>query len=161
MTERRLISQSGRNSAAIERENPHVDADAGGDYSGNSRHRVTITVSRPSPVLSPNGRGVWQERAREAKRAREEALYAALEVLGPNWQPWAGHVRLLIRWCAKGRIPDLDNAAARLKYTIDGIVAAGLMSNDDQIARMQIERGPVDGCPYVELVFERDGGVSA
>lgn len=122
--------------------------------------QVTITVSRPSPVLSPNGRSVWQERAREAKRAREEALYAALEVLGQNWQPWAGRVRLLIRWCAKGRIPDLDNAAARLKYTIDGIVAAGLMNNDDQIAGMRIERGPEDGRPRVELVLthEAPGG---
>mgnify|MGYP001297479855 CR=1 FL=1 len=119
--------------------------------------RVTITVSRPSPVLSPNGRVVWQARAREARYAREEAYYAALAVLGSNWQPWAGRVWLLIRWCAAGRIPDLDNAAARLKPTIDGIVAAGLMSDDDQIAGMRIERGRTEGKPRVELVFTHEG----
>lgn len=119
--------------------------------------RVTITVSRPSPVLSPNGRGVWQERAREARYAREEAYYAALAVLGSDWQPWPGRVWLLIRWCAAGRIPDLDNAAARLKPTIDGIVAAGLMTDDDQIAGMRIERGRTEGKPRVELVFTHEG----
>lgn len=126
----------------------------------NTQEQITVTVSVPPNVLSPNGRGVWQERAREAKHAREEAYYAALEVLGSNWQPWPGRVWLRIRWCAAGRIPDLDNAAARLKYTIDGIVAAGLMSDDDQIAGMRIERGPVDGRPRVELVLthEAPGG---
>lgn len=173
---RRRMTQSGRHFGAIGRQHPHGDADAGGGYSGNPQQfrrrnrphsseaivteatseQITVTVSVPSNVLSPNGRGVWQQRARAAKHAREEAYYAALAVLGSNWQPWAGRVSLLIRWCAKGRIPDLDNAAARLKHAIDGIVAAGLMRDDDQITGIRIERGPLDGHPHIELVFERD-----
>jgi len=53
-------------------------------------------------------------------------------------------------------MPDLDNAAARCKPALDGIVDAGLMADDNQVAGMRIERGPEDGRPRVELVLTHE-----
>lgn len=125
--------------------------------------QITVTVPVPPNVLSPNGRGVWPQRARAAKAVRADAGRAAREAMGPRWwewDTWRGRVWVTIRWCAPGRMPDLDNAAARCKPALDGIVDAGLMADDNQVAGMRIERGPVDGRPRVELVLthEAPGG---
>lgn len=83
----------------------------------------SIELPFPAKVLWPNGRGHWAAKARETKKHKEWAFYAAREAL-------AGlHIVEQVNWSAtfypktRNRI-DADNAVASLKAYADGIAAA-------------------------------------
>lgn len=84
-----------------------------------------IRLPWPSPVLSPNARGMhWAKKAAAKKVARQAAFALAREAIGPGKLGWAG-VALSITFCPPDRRRrDDDNAVGAFKAYRDGIADA-------------------------------------
>lgn len=99
--------------------------------------KLTITISVPRSVLSPNGRPNRYRRAEAVAAYRREAWGAAREILGRR-QPRATSATLQIRAYFKTtNFPDDDNLIASLKAARDGITDAGVW-RDDSPATLRI-----------------------
>lgn len=126
---------------------------------------VTITLPQPSPDIAGNDRaGHWQVRARLRKRAKQDAYLAARSVMNRQrgaWEPWTPVV-VTYRWFLgyRQRAVDVDNAVARMKPGLDGLVEAGLIAGDSpkHVHALQVEYARDWNDPRVEVVVERVGG---
>lgn len=81
---------------------------------------MTITLSWPSPVLSPNSRVHWSKRAAATKAARTAAFYLtrAAVTIKPAWD----RVGLSVTFCPPDkRRRDMDGMIASMKAAQDGI----------------------------------------
>lgn len=86
---------------------------------------MRVDLPFPHKLLWPNGsRGHPQAVAREKRKHKEWALWAAREkplpIVGDGLIP----IRLIVHAKAKGPLPDRDNCIAALKAYQDGISAA-------------------------------------
>ena len=77
---------------------------------------VIIKTKKPSPILSPNARVNWAQRAREAKKTREAGFWHTYQARRGGFLPH----RYRIVWYYCGRTPDVDNIVARCKSFLDG-----------------------------------------
>lgn len=108
--------------------------------------QIVVVLPLPPAALSPNARVHYHVRARAAAQTRADAAYAAMHALDqagfrapPRWK----RARIVYVWCVKsGTYPDPDNAVARCKPVLDGLVDAGVLSDDRD----------------VDVVFERKRG---
>lgn len=99
-----------------------------------------ILLPYPHKALWPNGRAHWAAKAREVKKHRQWAAFAAKAAslrLGDSPIPVA------ITVCPKrhGVAPDADNCAAAAKAYLDGIADA-LGINDRHFAAPTVEVSP-------------------
>ena len=106
---------------------------------------ILVELPWPSPLLSPNSRVHWSQRARATKKARADARVATYAALGPERGPYAEYggpiaVRMAFR-PPDMRRRDLDGMLSRCKSALDGIADA--LGVDDSRFTLQIERGPV------------------
>ena len=105
---------------------------------------LTLTLSLPSGVLSPNWRGHWGKKSRAVKAARTEAHLEALNVLHelrvikPLWAQ--AQVQAVFHF-RDVRRRDRDNLLAMLKPTFDGIADAGIVGNDAGMIHMPVQVG--------------------
>lgn len=95
---------------------------------------ITITLPLPSRHLSPNGRYHWAVKARAAQEARRYAAWQAhpgcIRVQGYPFR-WES-ARIEVRpYYGDRRRHDSDNLLASLKPSIDGLVDAGMLADDN------------------------------
>jgi crossover junction endodeoxyribonuclease RusA len=100
----------------------------------------------PDRDLSPNARLHHMQLYRAKRQAKDEAMALVLEQGRPDIPYEKAHIT--ITWVAKDkRRRDPDNLFASMKGTLDGLVEAGLLVDDD--ARhvsytLKYERGDAD-----------------
>jgi crossover junction endodeoxyribonuclease RusA len=104
-----------------------VIADAGPDQP------MTVELAQPSRTMSMNDRLHWRARHRLTKAWRNAAHVAALEQLGTSpsarrRQPCMVRIDFPVR--APGARRDPHNLAPTIKACIDGLVDAGVWSDD-------------------------------
>lgn len=123
---------------------------------------ITITIPIPPALCSPNARGHYHAKAKAKATAREDAATCVMIACHPiedikSWGfPWRS-ARLRIKWYhPTTRHRDRDNITASLKASIDGLVDAGLLVDDDQLTTYPPERLTDKKDPRVELTLERD-----
>lgn len=116
---------------------------------------LAITVSEPPKSLNPNARTHWAAKSRAVKAYRAEAKVAALAAMNgrkqfdpPKWEQAAAVVRFYFR--TKHR-HDEDNAKASLKAVWDGLVDAGVMSDDSGLSVRVESMGCDSTRPRVEI----------
>lgn len=117
-----------------------------------------VTIELPIPkACDPNKRLHYHQKAKMVKKERTEAsLTVFLQdqfALPKNWE----EATLTCRWYAPDNWqPDRDNATARLKAYIDGVVDAGVLENDNGLTIKPIQR---ETCKQAEarvvLMFEK------
>ena len=97
----------------------------------------------PDPALSPNKRLHYMELYR-AKAAAKQAAAALVMAQGKPPRPYE-KAYITITWVAKDkRRRDMDNLLASMKAYIDGLVAVGLLRDDDAMRvsyTLRYERG--------------------
>lgn len=121
---------------------------------------LRITLPLPPRALSPNSRVHWGTRSRAVKSygelawcATKAAMHGYRRGVG-GWDGGSIRVRAFFR---TRRRPDPDNLCASLKSAVDGIVSAGLFTDDrDVVLIPELEEWGVDGKnPRVELAISR------
>jgi Holliday junction resolvase RusA-like endonuclease len=128
---------------------------------------LTITVPYPRPALGPNGRGVWQAKARLVHEAREVAGWMAraqllwqLPIAGARDREWVAfpagmrvRVDAIVRPGRGRQRMDADNLWACLKPALDGLTDAHIWADDTQavLGAVTYAGGRVEGDGEVEL----------
>ena len=122
---------------------------------------LEITLPLPPRELSPNGRPHHLAKAKRVKEYRSESMMSAMcavRDLGDSDShgfPWLEAV-IQIRWFAKTKsFPDADNALASLKAAFDGLVDAGVLSDDRRVTYPPVEIAKDADWPRVELAITR------
>ena len=118
----------------------------------NSRDEaVRVELPLPPREVSPNARGHWAKKNRAVRKYRETACVLAMRALwgySPEWH--RATMQATFYWPDKRR-RDRDNAEASLKPARDGLVDAGVLSDDDELVtlptRFEVDREN----PRVEL----------
>ncbi len=114
---------------------------------------LTVTVSTPARLLSPNARAHWAVRAKATKRARVEA-WAACQVAMHEAGVKGGWTAATcaVHWFARdSRRRDRDNCLASLKATFDGLVDGGLLKDDSALTHLPLVLLVDTRNPRVEL----------
>lgn len=117
-----------------------------GDEQSEAR---TMTLLLPIPKgTGGNERLHWAKRYKARSEAKGVAKMVAVSAMGRfGWEgfPWSP-VEIIIDWYGHN-LPDPDNCISRLKPTIDGLVAAGVIPDDSaqhirglRVRRMEIDR---------------------
>lgn len=88
---------------------------------------ITVTVPR-ALILTANGREYWRKRARKVKALRLLAAKAHADAGKPRFE--RARIDVLIDYPDRRR-RDCDNLAPTTKALVDGMVAAGLLPDDD------------------------------
>lgn len=103
---------------------------------------MIVSCPYPAKALWPNGRPHWATKAREVKKHRGWARYAALEALQSQNMIWLGEgpipVAIRVHGKPKGPLPDKDGVVGAAKSLIDGISDA-LGINDRHFAAPTVE----------------------
>ena len=108
---------------------------------------VTINLGHlPDPALSPNKRLHYMALYQAKEAAKQEAAALVL-AQGKPARPYE-KAHITITWVAKDkRRRDMDNLLASMKAYIDGLVAVGLLADDDAMHAsytLRYERGTRD-----------------
>jgi Holliday junction resolvase RusA-like endonuclease len=107
---------------------------------------VVKIPGHPDAILAPNRRAHGHAKAEATKQHRTDAKYAAvdarnaLEVFHVPMFPGPVVVTVLVRWGKEGRRHDLDSTAVMTKPHVDGIVDAGILTNDSQMAELRVKQ---------------------
>lgn len=128
-----------------------------------SRDRIVLAFALPSRALSPNGpKGNWRAKGKATAEHRQvagEVTAEAMERAGIS-APWE-RATIQSRWFWPDlRRRDEDNAQASVKAYRDGVIDAGLLSDDDT-RRLSHERPTFDvdrTHPRVEFVISAAAG---
>lgn len=121
---------------------------------------ITVTVpTTPPSVLMPNQRRRrhWSVIAKASKECREIAYYAARSARGCNAATITGPVSVTIHvaYEKRRRVPDLDATIGGAKNLLDGVVDAGILADDWQVAEIHAthEKAP-DGIGYTTFTIQ-------
>lgn len=94
----------------------------------------SFSLPLPSKTLNPNTHCHWKKKAKAVKAARELAHGIALKV---GWRPRLDKAAVECRWFFKDRRRrDQDNLSASLKAYWDGLVDAGVFSDDSGLVHL-------------------------
>ena len=94
---------------------------------------VTVELSLPSRVLSPNARCHWSVKAKARSAQREEARWVARSAVRLVKPLWASAHITVTPYYPDRRRRDTDNLLSALKAAIDGIVDEGILADDDRV----------------------------
>jgi len=117
---------------------------------------ITVTLRLPSKVLSPNWRGYWYTKAREARKSREAAAYRTIAALNGRRPLWKRSSLRATFYHAQRRRRDDDNLIASLKSARDGLVDAGLLDDDAGVTTLPPIQLIDRDRPRVELTITRE-----
>ena len=95
-------------------------------------HEVTLEVPVPHHDLAPNSRCHWANRARRTRQCRRAVALLAMN----EYRPDKPHANMRIKCCwdfPTKRKRDKSNLTAWLKATIDGLVDAGWVEDDQDV----------------------------
>ncbi len=95
--------------------------------------RFEITFPHlPYKQLSPNFRSHWAAKRKWTEAARNEACIEAMSVLSRNNWETATKATIYYEFTVKdSRRRDVENLISALKSTVDGLVDAGIISDDN------------------------------
>ena len=115
---------------------------------------ITLFLPWPNPKLSPNARVHWSVLAREKKKAKRDAYYAALEAGVKKIE--ADKVNVTVKFFPPDkRRRDSDNAIASMKAAIDGIsLALGVDDSRFGLSFQWAGEIKMNGMVKVELSWE-------
>lgn len=118
---------------------------------------LTVMVSLPARVVSPNSRVHWAVRAKAVKKQRIEAWASAQVAMGEAGENGAWReATCQVHWYARdARRRDKDNALASLKATFDGLVDAGLLHDDSALTHLPLIFLIDAKNPRIELILKR------
>jgi len=121
---------------------------------------LRITLPFPSRTLSPNGRSHWRTKAKAVKayrkRAADEAMVAAYENRAARRSmPWSKATISVTCYHKTARHMDEDNIVASLKPAFDGLVSAGILTDDRDVTVLPPVRLTDRENPRVELVIRK------
>jgi len=104
---------------------------------------MIITLPWPSPILSPNSRAHWRQKAKATATYRRDCTIIA-QGAGARQLQWAG-MAVSLRFCPPDRrARDLDNMLAAMKAGLDGLASA--TGVDDSLWTITIAKGePLKG----------------
>lgn len=115
---------------------------------------ITVQITVPPPGVWPNTLKPKRWRSPIVKRLRAEARVCAIEALNgrdpPRWEHAKFHT--LFRF-AKHHKRDKLNGLAALKAAIDGIVDAGIITNDETLEPDGVTMEYRSATPGVWLTF--------
>lgn len=119
---------------------------------------VTITLPLPDPAVSGNQRGHSRHKAAAVKAYRELSHGLTIQAVGRNRPRWESAVLTLRFYWPDNRRRDELNAAHGCKPAIDGMVDAGIITDDCwQVLRLGgIECGIDRANPRVELTIRKE-----
>lgn len=116
----------------------------------------TVTIpGTPHACLSLNGRAHWRVKNKHAKQYRETAMWAAQAARSEQGSiRGAVMVHLEFGWEKGRKKMDFDNLVGLAKSGIDGLVDAGIMSDDRYVVGMTAEqtRDP-NGVGYLRITI--------
>src|SRR5690606_7016715 len=123
---------------------------------------LEVVLPLPPWQLSPNHpTGKRISKAAKVKQSRNDSMTAAMVAvyeLGNSDDygfPWDEAV-IQVRWFAKTiRFPDPDNALATCKAYFDGLVDAGVLTDDRRVTYPPVEIAKDADWPRVELGISR------
>jgi Holliday junction resolvase RusA-like endonuclease len=91
----------------------------------------SITVTVPGRPENPNRiRGHWGRRAGINARWKRDAAWYARQVLPPDWQPLTRASLHVVHVVPTRAARDIDNLVAAIKGSLDGLVDAGVVTDD-------------------------------
>ena len=111
---------------------------------------MRITLPWPPTGLSPNARNHWAKTAKLKKQYREACYWKAIEQGARAIQADSLHLTITF-YPPTRRGYDLDNALARIKAGLDGLV--DVLKVDDKHWTISIKKGESVG-GFVEVCFE-------
>jgi crossover junction endodeoxyribonuclease RusA len=110
---------------------------------------ISVSLSLPPATLSPNARPHWRAKAKAVRECRQTTYLSALVALARRPPPRWTFCRVEYQFqFADHRHRDLDNLIAAAKPVLDGLVDAGVLSDD---SRADLECGRVYGAPRPAL----------
>jgi crossover junction endodeoxyribonuclease RusA len=119
---------------------------------------VLVVLPMPPKGLSPNDRVHWRTKAAATKKYREWAYLAGVNARNnvPGDYPWSvAEVQVTYyRRDRRGRM-DGDNAGGRLKAAMDGLVDAGLLTDDRGLTHRPVRQEIDRKQPRVEVLLVR------
>lgn len=102
-------------------------------------YRTTIGCV-PDPELSPNARVHRMVRSRKARQMRQYVGWCARQDAPREAIGGPVVLTVTIGWPKRRPGMDIDNATACLKSSIDGLVDAGFIRDDKQIAELRVRQ---------------------
>lgn len=120
--------------------------------------KFTVSIPPPGQACSPNCKSRWLK-SKDGKDSRYAAKLMALAAKPPSWQK----ARWTFTWVigkldGTYRPKDEQNAAAALKWAIDGIVGDAKLLPDDSAKHLKFGGGDIVNVKgaksYVEIEFE-------
>jgi crossover junction endodeoxyribonuclease RusA len=123
-------------------------------FAGNRRHELSekadmiITLPLPHKHLSPNSRCHWRAKAEAVKAYRTAAVIAAYGKGKPRWDAATVQCRFFFR---DKRRRDGDNLLASTKPIWDGLVDAGVFSDDSGLTHLPVVQDKDTKNPRVEI----------
>lgn len=96
---------------------------------------LTIELPWPSSDLSPNSRAHWRYKALAVKQYRQAAYLATVNAMNRAGEKggWPAATVQTTFYVLDRRRRDLDNLMAMLKPAWDGMVDAGLLTDDNEL----------------------------
>lgn len=107
---------------------------------------LSVSLSLPSPKLSPNARTHWRSMAKHKAQARADAKILTLAAMQASKLKFPfGKCEVRMVWYMGGaqsgyKPRDKQNAIASLKYALDGCIEAGVLPDD---SHRWLDFGPV------------------
>jgi crossover junction endodeoxyribonuclease RusA len=109
---------------------------------------MIVTLPLPAKNLSPNSRCHWRAKAAAVKAYRSAALIAAYAKGKPRFESANVQCKFYFR---DSRRRDGDNLLASMKSAFDGLVDAGIFSDDAGLTHLPVEKNKDTKNPRVEI----------
>ena len=118
---------------------------------------LTVVLSLPPKELSPNARPHWRAKAKATKAYRNEARVAALQAMSglpKHWHHFDKGKTFVTFYKPTFRRTDPDNLLSSLKAAFDGLVDAGLLTDDRALAHAPVHQLKSKTNPRCEIYLE-------
>ncbi len=118
-------------------------------------NQITITLPLPNACLSPNSRKHWRAKAKAKKLARVAACTKANWLRMGEEMYWDHATEQTTYYHKQNRRRDGDNHLSMLKAYFDGIVDAGILSDDSGLTHQPVIFKKDKNNPRVEILITK------
>lgn len=114
---------------------------------------IKLTLSYPPRELNPNEKSHWAKKSAAVKAYRALAQAEAIAVLNRRTPPRWLHAKAKIDQYHKSTFMDRQNIIAAHKSSIDGLIDAGVLEDDRELAFDAVGRFVDKTNPRVEITI--------
>lgn len=111
---------------------------------------MIVTLPLPPKELSPNARCHWAVKSRKVRKYREDSFVAAV-AKGINQSKLKEAEVQCVFYFRHNRRRDGDNLLASMKSAFDGLVDAGVFTDDSGLTHLPVVQGKDKSKPRVEI----------